>query len=234
MGILQIGLLLLGLICFVISFFLSEKLSSSDINEFEKMSKADINTIVEKQLREADDGIKVMIDEGMKDALDDFEIKADRMLNSKIMSISDYSDSVIESIEKSHKEIVFMYDRLVEKQEVLTDLTKDIQSLESNLREIKYNIEEEVSNGNFMPLNETLEKINTEEYEQIIAEAGSEDIKEVLNNSLNENNDEDSVKNKNDKIIQMHKEGFDEVEIAKKLGKGLGEIKLVLGLFGKE
>lgn len=58
MGFLYIGLLLAGLLCFIVSFFLSEKLSSSDVNEFEKMSKSDMNAIVERQLREADDNIK--------------------------------------------------------------------------------------------------------------------------------------------------------------------------------
>ena len=38
----------------------------------------------------------------------------------------------------------------------------------------------------------------------------------------------------NSEILQLYKEGVSEVEIAKKLGRGLGEIKLVLGLFGEE
>ena len=33
------------------------------------------------------------------------------------------------------------------------------------------------------------------------------------------------------KIVSMHQEGFSEVEIAKKCGVGIGEIKLILGLF---
>ncbi len=35
----------------------------------------------------------------------------------------------------------------------------------------------------------------------------------------------------NEKILAMHREGFSDVDIAKTLGKGVGEIRLVLGLF---
>ena len=39
---------------------------------------------------------------------------------------------------------------------------------------------------------------------------------------------------KNAQILSMYKEGMSELEIAKQLGRGLGEVKLVLGLFGEE
>ena len=32
-------------------------------------------------------------------------------------------------------------------------------------------------------------------------------------------------------IVNLYKEGYSEIDIAKKLGKGIGEIKLVLGLY---
>ena len=232
MSVLYIGLLLVGLLCFLVSFFLSEKLSSSDVNEFEKMSKSDINAIVEKQLREAEDGIKKMIGDGMEDAMEEFEVKADKLLNNKILSISDYSDSVLTSIEKSHKEIIFMYDMLTEKQEILTELTKDIQKLESNLRQIKSDIEESANNGDFKLITDELEEIEkVHELEEIIEEAGDNRIETALNNKVQSGKNSKEENNKNKKILKMYKEGYSEVEIAKSLGKGLGEIKLVLGLF---
>lgn len=236
MGIVQIGILLAGLICFVSSFFISEKLSSSDISEFEKISKADLNTIVERQLREADSGIKDMIDEGMKDAMEDFEVKADRLLNQKIMSISDYSDSVLTSIEKSQNEVTFMYNMLLEKQEVLTELTRDIQALQSNLREIKANAEQLTDKREFRVLGEQLERIEeAENFNEIIEETPAVPIDRVMETKIEEDNHTDNtVKASNDRIIKMHKEGFSEVEIAKRVGRGLGEIKLVLGLFNRD
>ena len=40
--------------------------------------------------------------------------------------------------------------------------------------------------------------------------------------------------NKNEQILALHKEGKSEVEIAKALDCGLGEVKLVLGLYKEE
>lgn len=234
MGGLEFGLIGLGLLCVVISFFLSEKLSATDINEFEKMSRSDINVIVEKQLKEADDGIRKMVDDGMTDAMNDFDIKTDQLLNKKISNIADYSDGVIESIQKSHKEIIFMYNMLIEKQELLTQMTKDIQMLESNLRQMKVNLEQASENSApGTPIDEEVftagivaPKIAVDDLVSTPAEPLDVLVKdEILK--------QPDAAGANDKIIKMHNEGYSEVEIAKALGRGLGEIKLVLGLFNK-
>lgn len=234
MGIIEIGLLVAGVACFVISFFVSEKLSPSDLSEFEKMSENEMRIIVERQLREADGGIKKMIDEGMEDAMEDFDTKADRLLNSKIMSISDYSDSVLASMEKSHKEVVFMYNMLLEKQETLTGLTRDIQALESNLREIKANIEDSDRIEDIKEIVSQIEVIEEARDIRKIESVDNSPMSEVLSDEVKLSDEQENVSKQNDKIIKMHNEGFSEVEIAKRLGRGLGEIKLVLGLFDKE
>ena len=38
-------------------------------------------------------------------------------------------------------------------------------------------------------------------------------------------------KERNDEILTLQEQGYSEVEIAKRLGIGLGEVKLVLGVF---
>ena len=39
------------------------------------------------------------------------------------------------------------------------------------------------------------------------------------------------VENNNDKILRLYKEGMSNVDIAKGLGLGVGEVKLVINLF---
>ena len=41
-------------------------------------------------------------------------------------------------------------------------------------------------------------------------------------------------KNQKQQILQMHKDGMDAVEIAKELDMGVGEVKLIIGLFREE
>jgi hypothetical protein len=45
---------------------------------------------------------------------------------------------------------------------------------------------------------------------------------------------EDDGVNHNDEILAMHKQGISDVQIARDLGLGLGEVKLVIGLFKGE
>ena len=45
--------------------------------------------------------------------------------------------------------------------------------------------------------------------------------------------EEDKTLGDNQEILSLFNEGMTEVDIAKKLGRGLGEIKLVLGLFSE-
>ena len=75
--------------------------------------------------------------------------------------------------------------------------------------------------------------------EDVVIETPKEDVlsmkdelqKQIVDHS--EESDAGSISRAelNQKIIDMHNQGFSEVEIAKKLGVGLGEVKLVLGLF---
>ena len=40
-----------------------------------------------------------------------------------------------------------------------------------------------------------------------------------------------AVENNNDRILRLYKEGYSNVDIAKELGLGVGEVKLVINLF---
>lgn len=60
------------------------------------------------------------------------------------------------------------------------------------------------------------------------AKAKAADTTEV---DINFTSDNDSGKNNNEKILQLHKQGKSNMAIAKELGLGIGEVKLVIDLF---
>ena len=66
-----------------------------------------------------------------------------------------------------------------------------------------------------------------------LAEAPEEVVEDVFGNEI-VGTQESMFINKNDQILMLHREGKSEVEIAKALDCGLGEVKLVLGLFTEE
>ena len=138
---LEFGLLLIGALLVAASFFMTKKFSDSDIDELKKMSESQIKVILEKQLKEADGVIEAAIDSKMDQKMEELDVRSDKETNNKIKQISEYSDSVLDSMNKSHDEIMFMYDMLNEKQEKTTELIKNLQAMESEIRMLKDAIE---------------------------------------------------------------------------------------------
>ncbi len=226
MTALEIALLLIGGIFLVVSFFVSEKLSPSDLDEIRKMSEKEIKAILQKNLNESASAIETTLQGKIDEAVEDLERKTDKETNDKIMAISEFSDTVLDSMNKSHNEIVFLYDMLQEKQEKATELTKELQQMESELVQMGKAVEEE---------KEELQEMLQTQLEQAEVETDVEmpervSMEEALKEHQQELSDgEDAGGNK--EILRLYQEGHSEVEIAKQLGRGLGEVKLVLGLF---
>jgi uncharacterized protein YneF (UPF0154 family) len=133
---LEIGLLIIGAVFFIGSFFISEKISSSDMNEISGLSEDQIKALVEKQLNEADTKIDKAISDKVEEKSEEFIAGADKETNNRIMSIGEYADSVYDSMNKTHDEILFMYQMLNDKQETMTKLTKSLGEAESHVREL--------------------------------------------------------------------------------------------------
>ena len=227
---LEFGLLLIGALLVAASFFMTKKFSDSDIDELKKMSESQIKVILEKQLKEADGVIEAAIDSKMDQKMEELDVRSDKETNNKIKQISEYSDSVLDSMNKSHDEIMFMYDMLNEKQEKTTELTKNLQAMESEIRMLKDAIEKKVEELQELNLPVALpEETISEEEPSIIS-----DVEDTIPHAFAEHvqtEDNPNQKNDNSAILELHKMGYSEIEIAKKLGRGLGEVKLVLGLF---
>lgn len=240
MTALEIALIVIGIVCIVGSFFFTEKLSSSDIDLIKKMSEKEVKILVENELRSADEEIKNTISDKLQESVSSLEAETDRNTNEKLLSLNEYSDTVLESINKSHDEVLFMYSMLNEKQEKVTELTSELSTLESNLRGMKESVDEavrELDQRSISAAGQEQQKEDQIRQEKIDADVRS--LKEAFQSQLDEEKKQmqdggASSEEQNRQILQMHSEGYSEVEIAKKTGRGLGEIKLVLGLFDEE
>jgi uncharacterized protein YneF (UPF0154 family) len=227
---LQISLLVIGIVFLVGSFFVSEKLSSSDVQEIQKLGEKEIKILLEKEMKAAESKLEEMAKDKIDEKIESFAVETDKELNNKIMSISEYSDTVLDSMNKSHNEIMFMYEMLNEKQQKVTDLTKELGLMQSAVTQMEASIDDKIEQVEAM----SQKAVELEMPENIgVSEDDSslQDEFEVYNE-----NEHAGEGNRNDEILKLYNEGLSEIEIAKQMGKGLGEVKLVLGLFngGKE
>lgn len=206
----EIILILVGLVLMVGSFMVTEKLSESDLNTIAELGQNEIKRILDKRLEEAEQTIEEQIDTAIDGSINKVERGLDKETNEKMKAIGEYSDTILEEMNKTHSEIMFLYSMLNDKQADLTELTARIGKLaadvEQEMEEAK-EVQEEIQKKAALE----------EEPEEEIQELPADEQEEIFNH--------------NEKILELYKEGRSFVEIAKTLGLGLGEVKLVIGLF---
>ena len=158
------------------------------------------------------------------------------MLNDKHATMTEH----MEELQKLLSEI----DQKKETQD--TDLAAALAKFEEHIKEREEELSQEMEakTADFIEaVNAFLaEKAAEQEAEQQLPEV--EEISEEQTEEVPEEEAEPEVEEKeetvqqesnhNAAILELHRQGASEIEIAKELGLGVGEVKLVLGLFREE
>lgn len=219
----EITLIIVGIVFLLVSFLVQEKLSPKDIESITNLSENELKIIVEKQLKNANDQVEDAITAVVEDKTETTKRALEKETNEKIMAIDEYSNTVLESMNKTHNEILFLYSMLNDKHTELTDLATQLQQFSEHMK----NTENEVLENLALAAQDVRQKVNEtkpiDENEAILASLGTD----------GQEADQDQI-NHNDRILMLHQQGFSDVEIARELGLGLGEVKLVIGLFKVE
>lgn len=236
MGALEIFLIIFGLIIVVVSFIFGEQFGKMD-KEL-KYDNANI-AMVTKELvsKEVEGELANVIDEKIEKA----EVELDKITNQKIMSLGEYSDDVNAKISKNHDEVMFLYDMLSDKEKTIKNTVKDIEALKVSVKQMaiandfakqsaskKEKLEEnkETEKKEETSINDSLQKEDVDAFSEDVEKTqvdASEKSSEVEGNTQATNN--------NKAILDLYNEGKTNIEIAKELGLGMGEVKLVIDLF---
>lgn len=235
MTALEITLIVIGVVFLVGSFFVSDKLSQKDVDQIAKMSEEELRVILDRQLEKAKAEIQNAIETGIDETTEETKRALEKETNDKINGISEYSDTVLESINKSHNEIMFLYSMLNDKHKDLTDLAANLQKLTTNLHDVEQQMTEKTlrAQARLQQPEPAIEKPVKVQKKEIPVEkkVKPESIKKAVEvKKKPETDTEINEKNDNDVILRLHAEGKSDVEIAKLLDRGLGEVRLVIGL----
>lgn len=225
-------LLLIGSVFMVGSFFITEKLSPSELNKIAELSEEELKRIIERGLGNAKNRIEDSIDEQLDASMDKVDRALEKETNDKIMAISDYSDTVLESMNKTHNEIMFLYSMLNDKHTELTGMVSDLQRLAADIR----NLEEQhstqaVGEASVTPTPPTVSAVSDV---QAVTEAACVEESQISEDEKDETVKTSERNNINQEILAMHREGVSEVDIARNLGMGVGEVRLIIGLYRGE
>lgn len=254
MEILEIVILILGAVLFTVSFFIPDK--QANVKEIKEKEERIFKELMERELPD----IRKRIDEATEDSIErakeNTQRQMERLTNEKMMAINEYSDTVMTEIHKNHEEAVFLYDMLNNKHAQvkntaaeLSQVVKQSKQVQSAAKSAKGKAEKKATTSNFekegkkksavevqMTEKETsFEPMEAKELEVIIPPeiTSQETTKETaaVNNVEIMFATESKEENSNDRILELHKAGKSNMAIARELGLGIGEVKLVIDLF---
>jgi len=226
MEALQITLIVIGIIIIIISCFMIDKSQNN--------SSTSISTdfLVENGLTEEQKKlVKAKIDELISEASDEVIVRADDTLskisNEKIIAVHEFSDQILEKINRNHEEVIFLYNMLNDKERELKSAVQEMDSTKKKAKEI---LETTV-------INDTLnkpKKNTTVDQTSVITQADriGKQIK-TSHESVDSNNtsEHSNDTNFNENILALYSQGKSIMDISKELDLGQGEVKLVIDLY---
>ncbi len=246
MTTIEIILLLAGCVFMIGSFFISEKLSSSELNKIAELSEDELKKIIEREVNNAGTQMDDVIEQKIEEAGEQAERAMEKESNEQIMQIHEYSETVMESMKKTHDEIMFLYSMLNDKHTEMTSMTGDLQRLAADIR----NLQENMSAKAGTPIRKPVAESNVAQQpvmkQNAVVQPMTETIDvqpepEVQVNRFQEIQEPEQKTEKpetadaqgmsNDMILKLYEQGLSKVEIAKQLGRGLGEVNLVIELY---
>ena len=230
MTMLEIVLLLIGIICIAVSFMFSVKLdgpekTQSTGTKLSDNQKEDIRRQITSVFNEQTVRITQTVEDRTRDELE-------RLSNQKIKEFAEYSDTVLGEINKSHNEVMFLYDMLNEKSKEVHNNIRDMQKAAD-----KQKASIGVERGFHAVKDNTDPDKNHMEEAALLYNAeisAAVDVNKAVSVSQDENIQAGGIEagdSKRDNVLKLYKQGKSVIEIAKTLGIGVGEVRLVIDLF---
>ena len=187
-----------------------------------------------------------MIEQKIEEAGEQAERAMEKESNEQIMQIHEYSETVMESMKKTHDEIMFLYSMLNDKHTEMTSMTGDLQRLAADIRNLQENMSAKAGTSIRKPVAESHVAQQPVMKQNAVVQPMTETIDvqpepEVQVNRFQEIQEPEQKTEKpetadaqgmsNDMILKLYEQGLSKVEIAKQLGRGLGEVNLVIELY---
>ena len=136
MSWMEVALLVLGIGVFGVSFMLpgSKEKESDEQNIDNEL----IKSLIEKEIGNVKQRVNDVVDETIEYAVEKTERASERISNEKIMAINDYSETVLADINKSHQEVMFLYDMLNDKHKNIKETVKHVDKTAKEAEEAAF------------------------------------------------------------------------------------------------
>lgn len=237
MTAIEVALLLIGVVFILGSFFVMEKLSPTELSRVAELSEDELRMVMDRELESAGAKISDMADQAVDLSMDQIQRRLEKDTNEKIMAISEYSDSVMEKLQKFNNEVTFLYSMLGDKHAELNESMSQLNELVLSCQAAKAQtaaLQQQYQELQTRPMQpaeptETEKSMDTSEYHR--QPEGTDDQPEM--EPVEAAEEERSVDVK-EQILERYRAGEELKDIARDLGLGFGEVKLIVELYKGE
>lgn len=257
----EVVLILIGVVFLLGSFFVTEKLTPTEISRVAELSEDELRIVMDREMGVASAKISDMVDNTVDLSMDKIQRSMEKESNEKIMAISEYSDSVMEKLKKINNEVTFLYSMLGDKHNELNEGMAQLNDLllecraaqeealqkqaEAKLAQRQYQTMQNSRTAVAEAVQSTVQaqpaaepSMEQEELEEAFEEAIQMETTAAA--SMKQAVDEmeapvtASKDRSREEILARYHSGEDLKDIARDLGLGFGEVKLIVELYKGE
>lgn len=212
--IVEIGIGLIGIVVFFLGFVIPEKYTNKAESLDNMQYSGGIQKIIEDELNQVKSKVDDVLENTIDEVAEQTEKSLEKITNEKIMAVNEYADGVLNEIQKTYSEVMFLYSMLNDKEKELKDFVLEQMSPVTGT-------EKSESVINKVKQDDPVEDKSTENPHN--QASGIYARKKKM--------EKYDIRNHNNVILSLNNEGKNDIEIAKQLGLGVGEVRLVLDLF---
>ncbi len=256
MSIAEILLLVLGAVIFAAGFIVPEMKEQAKDGVDPREAEAKVQETVDRCVDEARKKIRETVTAECSIAQDDAARAMEKLSNEKIMAINEYGKTVVDEIERNHKEVLFLYDMLNEKTADIKNTVRKVDSVNKSVpfpsAKDRPALKAAIAGGVGRNATAAVTKHeNAVKEERRAAYGVDEQLKAKEENENNERGfkipkmfaptsdtaktgksapKDISQEGLSEKIMELHENGVSDVDIARQFGIGVGEVRLKIGL----
>ncbi len=232
----EIIFVLLGVGILIVSCFVDVK---DEKDETASVSVSIPEEVLETQKQE----IKKFTEQVMEEKSEDIVVKTDDYLskvsNEKIMAVNDYSTQILEKIDANHKEVVFLYDMLNQKEDEIKHTVQQFNQEKQEMQEvvtdiIKLTKQVKASMNKAQAVRTPAEKVKKPEVKKSVEVKLPEPVAAIENKTDGQMEFTEMMQadRQKEEVLKLYKQGKSILDISRTMGMGQGEVKLIIGLYG--
>ena len=241
MEVIEIIFIALGVLLLIASCFIKQKENAPTEIDYDSLVKhLSRRELSQEEIEEIRHVVARIVAERREKIIEETDDYLSKVANEKILSVNEFSEQIMERLNVNHKEVVFLYNMLNEKEAEMketigriSDVERDAALLIEELEEKKNLFLETIPQPK-----KSVERVVKEQpvgKQMLIApvqQQKKEEQKPAAEKKEPMSSEEVLLENNTKEILALHRKGKSVVEISKALGLGQGEVRLVVDLYG--